>query len=98
MSECSRSDARLYKRAMRQGWNVPEKMRKEIIKMMQAMVTDEKATPRERNAAARLLVQASRVELDAIRLAQSTEFHDFNRRLQALEDHDAGLAGAADGP
>ncbi len=81
-----------------QGWDVPEEMRREIIRTMQVMLTDPKATPRERNAAARLLVQASRVELDAIRLAQSTEFHDFNRRLQALEDHDAGLAKAADGP
>lgn len=98
MDACSRSDVQLYERALRQGWNVPQAVREQIIATMQAMLTDEKSSARERNAAARLLVQASRVELDAIRVAQTAEFHEFERRLRALEEHDAGLAKAEGGP
>ena len=76
---------------------VPQAVREQIIATMQAMLTDEKSSARERNAAARLLVQASRVELDAIRVAQAAEFHEFERRLRALEEHDAGLAKAEGG-
>jgi len=92
---------RLYERALRQGWNIPAKLRAEIIEMMRKIVVDSTAPRRDRTAAARVLLQASRVELDAIRTAQGAQYEDLIRRLQALEGEDqddAGLAKTADGP
>jgi hypothetical protein len=85
MGRPSRSDVRLYSRAFRQGWDIPAKKRKEIITMLVDITQAEKASHREKTSAARALMQASRVELDAIRLAQMALFEDMSRRLEALE-------------
>jgi hypothetical protein len=98
MFEPSRSDARLLKRALRQGWSVPTPLRKQIIEVLGAITSDASARPRERTSAALALLQASRVELDAIRVAQEAQYEDLIRRLRALEEQDdAGLAEAAGG-
>jgi hypothetical protein len=100
MFEPSRSDARLLKRALRQGWNVPKGMRSAIIKVLGEIVADGGATKRERTSAARAVMQASRVELDAIRLVQVAQVEELIRRMQALEgegDIDGGLAEAEGG-
>lgn len=47
-----------------------------------------------------MLLQASRVELDAIRVAQGAQYEDLVRRLRAMEGEeqgDGGLAKVADG-
>src|SRR5947209_8292836 len=85
MSEPSRSDMRLYERALCQRWDIPAKMRLEIVTKMSEIMSDEKATRRDRTAAARVLLQASRVELDAIRVAQGAQYEDLVRRMRALE-------------
>jgi hypothetical protein len=90
MTEPSRSDARLYIRALRQGWNIPAKKRTGIIQVLFDMVQDQAATPRERTAAARALMQASRLELDAIRVVQGTQYEDMVRRLEAIEGEGGG--------
>lgn len=96
MSKPSRSDIRLYVRALRQGWNIPAETRTQIVNMLVEIVTGEGATRRERTSAARALMQASRVELDAIRVAQGAQYEDLARRLEALEGTtDGGLAEAA---
>jgi hypothetical protein len=98
MFEPSRSDARLYQRALSQGWEIPVETRTKIIKMLGTIAKDKKASARERTSAARALVQASRVELDAIRVALGAQYEDLIRRMQALEGHnDGGLAEAAGG-
>ena len=98
MPKPSRSDIRLYLRALRQGWNIPAKMRHAIIKMLGEIAADGDSTRRERISAARALMQASRVELDAIRVAQAAQYENIARRLDALEGKtDAGLAEAAGG-
>ena len=63
--------------------------------MLGEIVGDAKARRRDRTAAARALLQASRVELDAIRLAEALRYGDLERRLDALEGDggDAGLEG-----
>jgi hypothetical protein len=96
MPKPSRSDIRLYLRALRQGWNIPAKTRTEIVKMLAQIVIGEGASRRERTSAARALMQASRVELDAIRVAQLAQFENISMRLGALEGKtDGGLAEAA---
>jgi hypothetical protein len=95
MPDPSRSDLRLYERALRNGWDVPAATRAEVIQVLGAIVADPKARRRDRTAAARALLQATRVELDAIRVAQSLQYEDLARRLLALEGADGGeLAGA----
>jgi hypothetical protein len=96
MSEPSRSDMRLYERALRQRWNLPAKMRTEIVTMMSAIMSDATATRRDRTAAARVLLQASRVELDAIRVAQGAQYEDLVRRMRALEGEEQGDGGLAE--
>lgn len=85
MSEPSLSDMRLYERALRHGWDIPAETRTAMIAMLSKIVGDERARTRERTAAARVLLQASRVHLDAIRMEQAVECEDLARRLQALE-------------
>ena len=96
MPKPSRSDLRLYSRALRQGWNIPAEMRTKIVKMLHKVVTARKSTARDRTSAARALVQASRVELDAIRLAYLAQFENLIKRTEAIEEKiDGGLAEAA---
>jgi hypothetical protein len=98
MPEPSLSDLRLYGRALRNGWDIPAATRTAMIEMLSQLLSAKDARPRERTAAARVLVQASRVHLDAIRLEQAVDFEELVRRLQALEGKDhAELADAAGG-
>ena len=92
MPDPSRSDMKLYERALRNGWDVPAATRVEVIRVLGEIVGDAKATTRERTSAARAVMQASRVELDAIRVAQGLQYEDLIRRVEALE----GEAAMAD--
>jgi len=95
MAKPSRADTRLYVRALKQGWNIPRGMRSEIVKQLHGIITAEKSKSRERTSAARALLQASRVELDAIRLAYGADHENLNKRIEALEEKDdGGLATA----
>lgn len=85
MLEPSREDQRLLIRALRQGWDIPAGLRAQIVAVLGEIISDKGATRRERTSAARALMQASRVELDAIRVAQGTQHEDVIRRLEALE-------------
>jgi hypothetical protein len=97
MPDPSRSDLRLYERALRNGWDVPAATRVEVIRVLGEIVADPKARRRDRTGAARALLQASRVELDAIRVAQSVHYEDLARRLEALEGDVGGELAAAEG-
>jgi hypothetical protein len=90
---------RLYERAMRNGWDVPAETRAEVVRVLAEIVRDGNAKRRERTAAARALLQATQVELEAIRVAQGVLYEDLTRRLEALEgDHRGGeLAEAEEG-
>ncbi len=49
-------------------------MREKVVVVLYQITSDAKARPRERTAAARALLQASRVELDAIRAARGAQY------------------------
>jgi hypothetical protein len=98
MFDPSHPDSPLLIRALQQGWNIPAEMRAKVVAVLCEITSDEGAKPRERTSAARALVQASRVELDAIRAAREAQCEDLIRRLQALEEQGhGGLAEAAGG-
>jgi hypothetical protein len=95
MSKPSRSDLRLYVRALQQGWNIPRGVRSEIVETLHGIVTGNGVTTRERTSAARAIMQASRVELDAIRLAHGAQYENLIKRMDAMEGkNDGGLATA----
>ena len=73
-----------------QGWVVPERVRTEIVEMLRAIATDREASRRKRTAAGRALMQATRVELDAIRVANRVQYEDLIHRLSALEEKSDG--------
>ena len=85
MSHPSRSDLRLYERALRNGWDVPSETRAEVVRVLGEIVRDGTAKRRDRTAAARALLQASRVDLEAIRVAQGVLYEDLAQRLEAIE-------------
>ena len=95
MFEPSRSDAALLKRALNQGWDVPKEIRADIINVLGGIVKNG-TTSRERTSAARAVMQASRVELDAIRLAQGALYENLAGRIEALENGDQGDAKLAE--
>ena len=98
MYEPSRDDARLLQRALNQGWDVPVELRAKIMDVLGKIVGDGKATAREKTSAARAVMAATRVELDAIRVAQTAQFTDLAGRVEALErGGDAELAKADGG-
>jgi hypothetical protein len=98
MFEPSRCGSPLLVRALQHGWKIPTEMREKVVAVLCEITSDPKARPRERTAAARALLQASRVELDAIRVAQEAHYGDLAQRLRALEERaDGGLAEAAGG-
>jgi hypothetical protein len=98
MYEPSRDDARLLRRALNQGWDVPVELRAKIMEVLGKIVGDGGATARERTSAARAVMSATRVELDAIRVAQAAQFADLSKRVEALEGGgDAELAKAEGG-
>jgi hypothetical protein len=92
----SDSGGRLLVRALREGWHVPKGKKTEVIKTLCAIVTQEGATKREKTSAARALLQASRMELEAIRLVQGVKVDDLCDRMDKLEGGaDGELAKAA---
>jgi hypothetical protein len=97
MSHPSRSDLRLYERALRNGWDVPVETRTEVVQMLGKIVRDGTAKHRERTAAARALLQATRVDLEAIRVAQGVLYEDLAGRLEALEGDRGGELAEAEG-
>jgi hypothetical protein len=96
MSKPNRAETRLYVRALKQGWNIPRGMRSQIVERLHGIITAADSKSRERTAAARALLQASRVELDAIRLAYGADYENLSKRIAAMEGkNDGGLATAA---
>jgi len=90
MFEPSRSDSPLLIRALQHGWKIPAEMREKVVAVLCEITSDPKARPRERTAAARALLQASRVDLEAIRAAEAALCEELLERLRAIEER-AGI-------
>ena len=81
-------DAGLAARALANFWNAGDRV--ELIAAMRALVLDPSKKPRERTAAFRALVMASRAEVSAIKAAIDAETHEtvcaeLNALRQTLE-------------
>jgi hypothetical protein len=78
-------DARLAERALREAWPVPEDRRAELVAKLidVALLADTPA--RERVSAVKALLMAGRLNIEAIRTAQASDYEDALARLDALE-------------
>jgi|SRR5262245_15446844 len=88
-------DARLAERALREGWDVPAEKRPELIaKLIDIALGEGPAGPRERVSAIKALLGASRLNLEALRVAMSAEeFAGILGRLERLEGDGGDAAG-----
>jgi hypothetical protein len=94
----SDDDARLFCRALRQGWDVPAARRPEVIARLCAIATGTESAPREATAAARALLQAARLQLEAVKVAEACGYAEALALLEELRDAPLGAAAAGDPP
>jgi hypothetical protein len=81
-------DAQLAERALRHGWDVPEALKGPLIARLNelAMSTDPTIGAREKISAAKALLLADKLGLEAIRTAIVADNHDgVVERLRAIE-------------
>jgi hypothetical protein len=88
-------DARLAERALRESWDVPAKLRPEMVKILAKLARSKTASPRERTSAIKALLQASRINLDAIKVAMAADYQDVLEELEELRHGE--LAPGAEG-
>jgi hypothetical protein len=83
------SDARLVNRAMREGWPIPQALRRDVVMRVGRIVRSNEAAPRDITAAGRLLLSAGRSNLEGVRTSIQAQVHeDLCRRVKRIEQHD----------
>ena len=93
----SDDDARLFCRALREGWDVPAERRPEVIARLVEIATGKESAPREATAAARALLQAARLQLETVKVAEASGYAEALALLEELRAC-AELGAAAEGP
>jgi hypothetical protein len=79
-------DTRLVERAIAESWPIPNDLRPRLIKRLSRIMGDKNNSPRERVSAAKALLSASKVNLDAITVAMQADTHEnITERLKELE-------------
>jgi hypothetical protein len=77
--------AKLAERALREGWPVPTEKLPELVQVLVDVATSKEAGDRERVSAVKALQNASRINLEALRLSMAAEEFELLRdRLDAL--------------
>jgi hypothetical protein len=89
-------DARLAERALRESWPVPAELRPELVRVLAELARSPSASPRERTAAITALLQASRLNLEALKVAMAADYQDVLAELAELRvgELGGGAAGA----
>jgi hypothetical protein len=83
-------DARLAERALRESWDVPAELRPELVQVLADLARSPTASPRERTSAIKALLQASRINLDAIQTAMAADYQDVLAELEELRGAEVG--------
>src|SRR5262249_10802034 len=92
----SDDDARLFCRALREGWDVPAARRPEGVARLGELATSAESSPREATAAARALLQAARLQLEAVKVAEACGYAEALALLEELGS-DGGVGETASG-
>jgi hypothetical protein len=79
-------DARLAERALRESWPVPAELRPELVRILAELARSAAASPRERTSAIKALLQASRLNLEAVKVAMAADYQDVLEELESLCD------------
>jgi hypothetical protein len=92
-------DARLAERALRESWPVPAELRPELVRILAELARSADASPRERTSAIKALLQASRLNLEALKVAMAADYQDVLAELEVLQRGElAGGAAGAEAP
>jgi hypothetical protein len=83
-------DARLAERALREAWDVPAELRPELVQVLADLARSKTASPRERTSAIKALLQTSRINLDAIKVAMAADYQDVLEELEELRNAEVG--------
>jgi hypothetical protein len=94
----SDDDARLFCRALREGWDVPAERRPAVIARLVELATSQESAPREATAAARALLQAARLQLDTVKVAEACGYAEALALLEELRGAALGEGAGGDPP
>ena len=90
-------EARLAERALREPWPVPPEKRVGLVQILVDLAESEAVKPRERIAAVKALLGASRLNLEAMKASMvAAEFELLTGRLAALGVASGPAGSAAD--
>ena len=89
-------EARLAERALRKSWPVPAELRPELVRILAERAHSPAASPRERTSAIKALLSASRLNLEAVKVAMAADYQDVLDELEVLRG-DGELGGGAGG-
>jgi hypothetical protein len=79
-------DTRLVAKALRERWPIPKTLRGPLIERLAQIVQDPDASPREVTAAAKAILSASKINLDAIGATiKAHEHEELAERVGELE-------------
>lgn len=79
-------ETRLWEKALKERWPIPEAMRGVIVKSLGRILVDSETSPREKTAAARALIAADQQNIEMEKMEQSDE-HEHRARLVAIAKH-----------
>jgi hypothetical protein len=80
-------DTRLVAKALAESWPIPRNLRRPLVARLAGIVQDPDASPREATAAARAILLASRINLDAVAATiRAREHEELAERIVALEE------------
>jgi hypothetical protein len=65
----------MIERAMRERWPIKPEFREKIMNALIAVLADKNASPREKTAAARALMHADAINLEAEKIVQADQHH-----------------------
>jgi hypothetical protein len=83
-------DVRLVERALREDWPIPPALRPKLIKRLSKIIQDKTASPREITSACKVVLSASRINLELIGVVIAAQTHEeLEGRLTELEKRTA---------
>jgi hypothetical protein len=96
-------DTRLIERALHERWPIPQTLRRPLVERLGKIIQDPDASPREVVSAARAVLAASRINLEALSVvAKVREGEEIIARIDELEkkvdEQDQGAFGGYRSP
>ncbi len=79
-------ETRLWERALKERWPIPDAMRGVIVKTLAKILIDPEASAREKTAAARALMHADAMNIEMEKMHQADE-HEQRARLVEIAKH-----------